>query len=176
MIHRLVYSTWSNSLNDFKQINHKNSKPNINYLFNLEEISALENIRYSIKFNSRNAVWSIDQVYNICEYIQQGLRPDEIYKKINLDKNNIKINNFRSFCSYLKNKEKYWVDVSSKFNFENSYSQKRKYNDDLIYEVLDLLNSDTSQKEISEKLNIDFRVVSDIKRGIKNHILNVQRL
>ena len=75
--------------------------------------------------------------------------------------------NFRSFCNYLKNKKKFWKDISSKFDFSNAYSPVVKYDDNLIKAVLDRLNEGISQKEIAEEFDIDFRVVSDIKRGVK---------
>ena len=167
MLHRLVYTTWNKFIDNDMQINHKNSKPNYNYLFNLEEVSALENIRHSIKYNTRENKWSNDQVYDICSYIEDGLYPDEIYNKMNLSENDITIKNFRSFCSYLKSKTKYWVDISSKFDFQNAYTRERIYDDTIIYKVLDMLDDNIAQSKIADKLKIDFRVVSEIKRGIK---------
>ena len=166
MIHRLVYSTWVGKIPFGMEINHKNSKPYCNHLSNLELIESLDNIRYSIKYNNRYSKWNKEQVYDICECISKGLRPDEIYEKMKLNEF-ISKQNFRSFCNYLKNKKKFWKDISSKFDFSNAYSPVVKYDDNLIKAVLERLNEGISQKEIAEEFDIDFRVVSDIKRGVK---------
>lgn len=166
MIHRLVYETWVGPIDNTLQVNHKNSKPWINSLYNLELTSAIENVRHSIQFNNRYSKWKVDDVYNVCSYLADGFSADEIYRKLDLDAF-IKLKHFRSFCSYLKSKTKYWTDVSSQFDFDGAHVRFRKYDDALINGVLKMLKANIPQKEIADHYNIDFRVVSEIKRGIK---------
>lgn len=166
-IHRLVYETWNDTtIDEGYQINHINSKPWINSLWNLELSSPLENIRHSIHYNNRYSKWKKSDVEQICYYLQYGLSPDEIYQKMNLC-DVLPLKQFRSFTRYLVLKKKFWKDVSSKYDFTNAYTKPRKYDDEFIEYVLEQIALGRKQKDIAEELSVDFRVISEIKNGIK---------
>lgn len=164
MIHRKVYETWVGKIPCGKEINHKNSKPWINSLYNLEIVTPIQNIAYSIKFNNRYSKWNKKIVESICDMIKDGYHPNEIYKSLNLS-DMIQLKDFRVFCNHLKNKTKFWVEISSKYDFSNAYKRKTKYSNNLIKEVTKMIKDGFKQNEIANRLNIDFRVVSAIKTG-----------
>lgn len=161
---RLLYKTWIGPIPEGMEINHNDSIPWRNEIDNLEPLSTLENIRYSLINGNRPIAWNEEDVHIICKLLQDGKRPFEIYEYLCLQEK-ISIKDFRVFCYYLKKKKKYWKDVSSQYDFSNAYETCRTHSIEQIRKICKMIADGYKNIEIAEETDSSIKYVSGIRNG-----------
>ena len=164
MIQRLVYYTWTGKQsNPDMDINHLNMDPNNNDLSNLEECTPQENIRHAYLNNGR-ALWTAEEIDEICKDIIYGKSTVEIYEKFK-DKKNISYDGIKELYWHLAHHSKFWKDISSKYNFDD-YVKLNRISLQTVEKICELLDEGKLlQKEIAAITGTTIGIVSDIYRG-----------
>lgn len=164
-LHRILYYVWNNKKpNPAMEINHIDGKEWHCYLWNLEEITPLENTRHAeFIINTREVLWTPDEVHFICRQIQNGKSIREIYDNNEWINKKIQLSGFKIFTHHLISHTKYWVDVSSQYDFSKWQNANIKYTDDQVHQICKMLCNKLKPSEISRQLNIDVKFISAIK-------------
>ena len=165
--HRIVwYSISKNPEDPDMDINHKDGRPWNNVYSNLEETSSLENVRYSMFIlKSRNTTWTEHEIHLICKYLSNGLSIKDVYEnfwiraKINYD-------GFKILAHHLLYHTKFWVDISSQYDFSKWKKANSLYSDDQVKLICEYLEKGYRPFEIEKMTNIPLKYISSVKNRV----------
>lgn len=162
-VHRLVYQTWVGEIPEGMELDHIYSKAK-NGICDIEPVTHLENIRRAHKAGYYSDHTKED-VIEICDLLQSGMRPYEICKKKGFHNGDSDYCRMLSFIYSIRNGET-WNDISKNYKFPptNIYGG-RVHSDEKIHEICRLLESGYSQKEIEHMTGVKCQYVSNIRQG-----------
>lgn len=174
-IHRYLWYTWNNKLpNPDMVINHIDGKEWHCYLWNLEEITPLENTRHAAYvIKTRDNAWNIEEIHFICQCLSAGDKIKSIYKNNKWINSRIPLSGFKILCHHLIYHTKFWIDISSQYDM-SAYSNANKFVSDAdVHQICKFLSEGKKVMEISRCMNIDFHYISAIKcRTLRTNISN----
>lgn len=131
------------------EVNHKDGDKTNNHITNLEWCTSSENKIHAYKTNlskqcedSCKAIFTNAQVHAVCKYLEENkLGPTEISRLTGVSIGQI---------HEIKNKNS-WTKISSMYDFSNYTPKQKKYTDQQLSKMYDLLaNSNMSISEISK--------------------------
>ena len=160
LLHRLVLMTFTlfKKVN-VNQVNHKDSNKLNNNIQNLEWVTPLENTKHSMNHGNfkfcedlYNAIFTNNQVHEICRMLEQDFSYNEILSKLNIDINKNRIDyigNIKRGITYKK--------ISSNYNIENHKCTYSKFNKDQLNFIYECIKQGMNYKDIANIMNIDIR-------------------
>lgn len=171
-VHRLVAKAFVENPDpeNYKEINHKDGNKLNNNMFNLEWTDRSGNMIHALKNGLKIPLkgekhpghkqkHTDEKIHEVCKLMEQGRSNKEIHKITGVNKNTI--NEIRM--------GKGWTHISKDYNIRpESFLGKyhnRAYTEDQIREVCKMMENGYGNKEISEKLNISYDVIADIRKG-----------
>lgn len=164
-VHRIMWYTWNDKTPDPNmEINHIDGKEWHCVLSNLEEITPLENHRHSsFIINTSNTIWSIENIHYICQRLSNGDKIKSIYKYTEWINSKVPLSGFKILCHHLIYHTKYWIDISTQYDFDKYVNANIKVSDDQVIEICKLLETGLKPAEISIITGIDLKYISSIK-------------
>lgn len=164
-IHRYLWYTWNNKTpNPNMTINHIDGFKWHCYLWNLEEITPLENSRHaSFVIKTKDNTWSIEEIHFICQCLSAGEKIKLIYKNNDWINNRIVLSGFKILCHHLIYHTKFWVDISTQYDMSAYKNSNILVSDEDVHKICKLLSEGISVTQISNMLNIKLKYISAIK-------------
>lgn len=169
-LHRIVLSVFTDTcIYTSLEPNHRNCNPDDNYLWNLEWVTRQGNIAYAREYGRRGCGEmsnnnKIDETIaiQICELLEQGMKPTQISKQLNteIDLFNI-VDRIRAGNS--------WYYISKKYRFLSRAVTKTFDSNQLLY-IYDRLNKDS---DIDILLALGFKLEGDYMTSSKRRYLNL---
>jgi len=161
LVHRLVAKTFIPNPYNKPEVNHKNYDTKKNYCDNLEWMTHKENVEYSknnIKRGEDNINSSLtnDQVYKICNMLQENKSYSEILFNIGMedsDNNRDTVGNIKRGITY--------KNISKQFNLSNANAKSSKYDINTIRDICRYIFNGYDYIKIAELINED---ISDINK------------
>ena len=152
-LHRMVAQFFIPNPDNLPEVNHKFGNKEDNDYRSLEWISSSGNSLHAERTGLRNnGKLDIIKVEDICKDIARGLTNSQISKKHKVQ---------RHYISSIKSGRTY-KDVAEKYlNFEDYKSNNMTK--ELVISICEMLEACRSYKEISSKLNVSTRRISEIK-------------
>lgn len=165
-VHRIVFMMFASEIPDKEfEVNHIDGRQWNNESYNLEATSTLENVRHSIFITkNRDHLWNPMEIHQICKLLQSNGVILDIYESNPWISNKISYSGFKILCHMLIHHTKYWVDISSQYDFSKWSAANKLYSDDQVHEICKRLEEHQTPKKISDELNIPLKYISSIKQ------------
>ena len=173
-IHRLVYAAWVGKIPEGYVIDHIDNIKWNNHYTNLQAITFAENSRKAATdgLYKSSIDWNEEKVQLVCEMMEANYSIKDIAAKFNITpQDHTLYKNFRNQLYNFRKHQRSWIDITSKFNFDNYDGFLRpdsKYRDSEILEMRELYAAGYSMTEIADifHTNLD-NYLSKLIRGKK---------
>lgn len=143
-VHRLVMYMFSNDKRHYLEVNHKipgyewksfNSLENLEYVTRSENANhALNNHMYHTCEDHHKALFTNDEVHQICKYLSEGISMNKIIKRMGFQD----IKHIDAYISRIKNRES-WTEISYLYRWDNDeiiYKTYKKYDIEKMCEFI----------------------------------------
>lgn len=157
---------------DSTEIDHVNGHKYQNWVWNLEYVTHKENLDRAVKTglypvgeNQQNAIYTNDQIREICKLIQAGYTPDDIVKMLQPQMPGLR----RYIVNDIK-AGRQWASVSKEFDFSNMYQKQvsRPFTEDqvrLMCSGIEKFGYTKSPREIAYAIGIDMNSLSEFEQN-----------
>lgn len=125
-IHQLVARMYIPNPHRKPQVNHIDGDKQNNVVENLEWVTNVENARHAMKHGLMpHAIINEEKVHEICQLFEKGKLPTEVSKITKVPRTTVYA------IWYRRN----WVDISSKYDFKQSYHQNKRMTEETMHTV-----------------------------------------
>lgn len=162
-VHRLVGEAFIPNPENKPQINHKDSNPGNNYVWNLEWATAQENIIWSYEYGYGNirtdnlpvAKYQEEMIHEVCKYLEENKKTLDEISKIT----NVSIPTIHQIKS-----GKQWVHISKNYKIENyNIKQNIQLTEEDVHNICKLLvENKKSLREIADLFEVRYGVIQRI--------------
>lgn len=176
-VHRIVYYAHKQIIDPHElQINHKDGNPCNNYYLNLEELTPLENTRYSMfVLNTRSNSWEPSEIEYICDQMANKQKlPLAIYNDLRVRGKQVTLPQIKELCHHLSRKTKFWKDISSKYDFTAYLEERRPVSDAVVHQICADLEAGGRPVELSNKYGVSFKFISALKQQKTRQKISLQ--
>ncbi len=121
-IHRLVYITWKGIIPNGYVVHHQDNKKWNNTVDNIQLTTPFLNSRYAAEdgMYKRTFEWNSDIVNDVCRLMENNVSVIDIAKQYGVHPSNKKLyKNFRNQLYNFRKHQRSWIDITSKYNFNN---------------------------------------------------------
>jgi len=158
-VHRLVAETYLENPQNKREVNHKDCDKKNNHVDNLEWVSSKENKAHAWEHNLYSdiaedhyaAIWSNDEIHQICKMLEDGVSNKVISEITGMHKDQV---------AHIKRGD-LWASISSQYNIIRK--SKERWSDDLIETVCRMLSEGVHYAEIARTLSLPDRSVNRIQ-------------
>lgn len=155
-IHQLVARMYIPNPHRKPQVNHIDGDKQNNVVENLEWVTNVENARHAMKHGLMpHAIINEEKVHEICKLFEKGKLPTEVSKITKVPRTTVYA------IWYRRN----WVDISSKYDFKQSYHQNKRMTEETMHTVCKMLCEGLPCPEISAYTGVSVGAIQKVSSG-----------